>query len=118
MKRTSVFLILVTVVFLVFFNKKKELQVPADGVDETRGRMVVQQSIRWAAAPQGQVSNVLELDVSLQLLSEVVPVEAQPFMIRAVKSAQVVENEKRAFPVNSPGDRLLDGLQRELFIDD
>ncbi len=119
MKRTAVLVILVTVALLLVFSNKRERQKVLEArEDQTLIHTMVQAPIRRAANAERQVPSEPELDATLQLLGEAVPAEDQPFMIRAVKSAQVIENEKRTFPKNSPGDRLLDGLQRKLFIDD
>jgi hypothetical protein len=57
-------------------------------------------------------------DPILHLLGGTVPAEAQPYLIRAVQCAQIIEKERQVFSSNSGGPSQLDGLQRKLFMED
>lgn len=53
-----------------------------------------------------------------QLFDEEVPLEVRRILASSARCAKLIAQERRGFAKNSPGDRLLHGLQRKLFVDD
>jgi hypothetical protein len=121
MKRTLVVLTLAALVAVIWLTKQPVFQTREKVQSASAGaaKSAPRPALRYSAAPVAPRSQVAkEPDACLQLLGEAVPVEAQPYLVRAVKSVQVIEKERCPFAKNSPCDMLLEDLRRKLFVDD
>src|SRR5262245_46220095 len=102
----------------IHLNKMAKARVSERSLRDFSREAVSKIFHRRAAIRASPVSENSEIDVCLQMIGGSIPGDAKPYLVRAVKSAQLIEKTKREFVANSHGYQQLQALQRKLFIDD
>lgn len=111
-----VILIIMTALVVVRITNTPPAE-PAVAKDSTT-LVATKSSARALAVRSSIASRAVPQDPILNLLPEQVPPASQPYIVRAIQTVQLVEQERGQFPAGSHGDRLLAGIGRKLFMDD